>query len=251
MNETSARPRNRAVTQLIHDRVLDPELAALLWLLADAHVPIVVMVSGDPAPAVEIRSAIDALSGNMSMTVDGAMPGGVLHGASLEDALAAPGMRFATDAHDHEHDHGSDVPDEARDLGVVLILGQPGEPGEPSEAGEPGDDEAPAESSKPQIVRAHYVRPIERDQAGHLQRRPPTLLSAADETGALDHFFWAINDELSMRTEMGSADFEREHARRAVVLRDLVSAHVFDSQSLRRQIAAMGLVGDSQRDGPN
>ena len=91
------------------------------------------------------------------------------------------------------------------------------------------------------VVRAHYVRPIERDQAGHFQRRPPALLSAADEKGVLDHFFWAINDELATRTEMGSADFEREHARRAVVLRDLVSAHVFDDATLRRQVDAAQL----------
>jgi hypothetical protein len=237
MNQTSARPRNRAVTQLIHDRVLDPELAALLWLLADAHAPIVVMVTGDPAPAVEVRAAIEALSRNVPVTVDGAMPGGVMRGASLEDALAAPGMRVAMDTHDHEHgredDNATSVPDEARELGVVLILGEPDQAG------------------RSVIVRAHYVRPIERDQAGHFQRRPPALLSAADDKGGLDHFFWAINDELATRTEMDSADFEREHARRAVVLRDLVSAHVFDNESLRRRIDSIGLAGDSTRDGPN
>ena len=204
----------RAVTQLIHERVIDPELAALLWLLADARVPIVVMVIGDSSRAVEVRAAIDALTRNMPTTADGAMPGGVLRGASLEDALASPGMRVA-DAHDH--DHGPDLPDEARDLGVVLIL----------------DDG--------RIVRAHYVRPIERDQAGHYQRRPPALLSAANDNGMLDHFFWAINDELATRTEINSADFEREHARRAVVLRDMVAAHVFDNESLRRHIDAARL----------
>jgi hypothetical protein len=215
-------PESRlSLTQLIHERVLDPELAALLWLLADARVPIIVMTSGETQVASDLRAAIDSLSRNMPTTADGAMPGGVLRGSSLEDALDAPGLRLAADA--REHDHGTDVPDEARDLGVVLILGEP-----------------TAGGAAP-VVRAHYVRPIERDQAGHFQRRPPALLSAADEKGALDHFFWAINDELATRTKMGSADFEREHARRAVVLRDLVSAHVFDDAALRRQLDAVHL----------
>jgi hypothetical protein len=233
MNESSARHRNRAVTQLIHERVLDPELAALLWLLADARVPIVVMAAGDAAPAIEVRGAIEALTRNVPTTADGAMPGGVLRGSSLEDALASPGLRAASEAHDHDHDHGGELPDEARDLGVVLILGEPDATGSVA------------------IARAHYVRPVERDQGGHFQRRPPALLSAADEKGVLDHFFWAINDELATRTEMTSAEFEREHARRAVVLRDLVSAHVFDIESLHRHIDTVGLVDGFQQDEPN
>ena len=235
MNEMSARPRHRALTQLIHEHVLDPELAALLWLLADARVPIVVMVLGDPAPAIEVRAAFEALARNLSTTADGSMPGGVLRGASLEDALASPGLRVATDAHDHlnahDHDHGSELPDEARDLGVVLILGDPDDAG-----------------SRP-IVRAHYVRPVERDQGGHFQRRPPALLSAADERGVLDHFFWAINDELATRTDRDAAGFEREHARRAVIPRDLVAAHVFDIESVRRHADSMRLAGTNASDG--
>ena len=226
MNDTSAHHRNRAVTQLIHERVLDPELAALLWMLADAHVPIVAMVSDDPAPAIEVRAAIEALTRAGPATADGAMPGGVLRGASLEDALASPGLRIASDPHDHDHDHGADLPDEARELGVVIILGKPAHA-----------------TGGSVVLRAHYVRPIERDQAGHFQRRPPALLSAVGESGALDHFFWAINDELAARAEMSAADFEREHARRAVVLRDLVAAHVFDNASMRRHIDTIELAG--------
>ncbi len=37
-----AAPRPRAITELIHDGVLDTELAALLWLLVEARIPIVV-----------------------------------------------------------------------------------------------------------------------------------------------------------------------------------------------------------------
>ncbi len=227
MNESSARTRSRAITQLIHDSALDPELAALLWLLFDANVPIVAMVSDDPAPGRELRAAIEALNPSAHATADGAMPGGVMRGSSLEDALDAPGMRFvASDA----HDHGSEIPDEARDLGAVVVLGEPA-PGSPAV-----------------VLRAHYVRPVERDKAGHVQRRPPALLSAVNDDGVLDHFFWAINDELATRADMDPAAFEREHARRSVLLRDLVAAHVFDAPSLRRHIDSAGLAGQAKEE---
>ena len=78
------------------------------------------MVTGDPAPGVELRAAIEMLSTGAPTTADGAMPGGVLRGSSLEDALRAPGIQ-AVAADDHGHaGHGSDIPDEARDMGVVV-----------------------------------------------------------------------------------------------------------------------------------
>jgi len=98
------------------------------------------------------------------------------------------------------------------------------------------------------IARAHYVRPIERDVAGHLQRRPPALLSARDDnTDRLDHFFWAINDELATRVEMDAADFERAHAHRARLLHELTAARVFDSEHLLQHLAA----GQLQPNGAN
>jgi hypothetical protein len=80
---------------------------------------------------------------------------------------------------------------------------------------------------------------VERDGAGHLQRRPPALLSARNsETGRLDHFSWAINDELATRVEMDAADFERAHAQRARLLHDLTVARVFDTDHVRQHLAA-------------
>ena len=225
------------MTQLIHDGAIDPELAALLWLLFDARVPIVAMVTGDPMPGIEMRAAIEALSPGATGTADGAMPGGVLRGSSLEDALRAPGLQIVAldphgDAHSHEG-HAPEIPDAARDMGVVVVLDEP------------------AADGVAHVLRAHYVRPVERDIAGHTQRRPPALLSAANDEGRLDHFFWAINDELATRAEMDAADFEREHARRSRLLADLVVAHVFDAPSVRRHIDAALLVGRSEPDAPN
>jgi len=200
----------RSLTELIAANALDAELGALLWLLAEGGLPLVVVSDSEPGPAQEFRSAIASLVGG-GRTADGALPGGVARGGSLEDVLRIGGI--AAPASDG-------VPDEARDLGVVVVLERNGEAG-------------------PQrVARAHYVRPIERDGAGHLQRRPPALLSARDErTSRLDHFYWAINDELATRVEMDAADFERTHAQRARLLHDLTVARIFDTEHLRQHLA--------------
>ncbi len=85
--------------------------------------------------------------------------------------------------------------DRARSLGLVLI--------------------ADAASGQERVASAYYMRPIERDAAGHLQRRPPALLAAWDAQGArYDLFDWAVTDELAARAGMARADFEREVRRR-------------------------------------
>ncbi len=91
--------------------------------------------------------------------------------------------------------------DAARALGIVLLAPS-------AAAGEPT-----------RIVAAYYMRPVERDAGGHLQRRPPALLAAWDAQAArYDHFDWAVTDELAARSGMTRADFERECRRREAAL---------------------------------
>jgi hypothetical protein len=207
----------RSITELIAAGSLDAELAALLWLLADGGVPLVVTTESDPSYADELRSAVASLVRSDGRTADGGLPGGVTRGSSLEDVLRLGGIAL-----------GDGVPDEARDIGAVAVLG---------EAEHPAD--TPAATPGPRVLRAHYVRPVERDGAGHLQRRPPALLSAVDgRTSRLDHFFWAINDELATRVGMDAADFERAHALRARLLHELTAAQVFDTEHLIQHLAA-------------
>ncbi|MEX2548482.1 MAG: hypothetical protein WD830_11965 [Chloroflexota bacterium] len=218
----------RSATRLIAEGVLDGELAGLLWSLLEGGVPLVVATRHGEAAATEVRSAFAALVGSGHATADGALPGGTVHADSLEDLMRFSGA-----------EHLDDVPDEARDLGVVLVLGR-ATPGEPL-----------------RLVRAHYVRPIERDAAGHIQRRPPALLSAWDEQAArLDHFFWAITDELATRVGSDAHDFDVAHRRRVRLLNDLAAARVFEADEIRRHIERAALVeagtrGAAQADAPN
>lgn len=86
--------------------------------------------------------------------------------------------------------------DQARTLGLVLLT-------------------RPDGSARPRVTTAYYMRPVERDAGGHLQRRPPALLAAWDAPAArYDHFDWAVTDELAARAGMTRADFERGVSRR-------------------------------------
>jgi len=88
-----------------------------------------------------------------------------------------------------------EITDDTRDLGVVMIL------------------------REGRVEIAHYVRPVERDAAGHLQRRPPAVLSARNATtGAMDHFHWAFTDELATRAGISRRDLEDERDARALRL---------------------------------
>ena len=146
--------------------MLDAELGALVWLLAERGVPLVVAAQ-DRELADRMRVAL------------GDPSGGVISADSLERVLTIIGA---------EAPASGELPDEARDLGVVLVI----------------DDG--------RVAAAHYVRPLERDAAGHVQRRPPAVLSARREAeGVLEHFYWAVTDELATRAGMTRADFEERH----------------------------------------
>lgn len=111
--------------------------------------------------------------------------GGVVLGGSLEDVLRVLGG-------------GGEITDDTRDLGVVLVV------------------------RDGRLAVAHYVRPVERDAAGHLQRRPPAVLAARDaQSGALDHFYWAYTDELATRAGISRHALEDERDARA---RELIIA---------------------------
>lgn len=202
-----------ALTDLVAHGVLDADLAALLWLLADAGVPMVV-ATVDGRAGERLRGSLGALTAGERATSDGVLPGGVVLGRSLEDVLRMSGT-----------EGGDDVPDTARDLGVVVVI-------EPGGTGPHGH-----------VTAAHYIRPVERDGAGHLQRRPPALLSAWDgRAERLDHFHWGVTDELATRAQMDPADFEREHHRRTRLLGDLAGAGVIDPADLRGRVDRARLV---------
>lgn len=210
-----------SLTALISVGVLDAALAALVSLLVEAEVPLVV-AARDAEQGAAIRRAFAQLRPAGRGLADSPLAGGVLFAGSLEDVVR---MAVGNDEAGHDHGHDGGLPDGARDLGVVLVLA-------PSDTPGPG-----------RIASAHYVRQVERDGAGHLQRRPPGLLAAWDpQSGRFDHFAWGITDELARRASQDAADFERNISLRAEVLTQLAAAQVSDATHIRRHLDQIGAI---------
>jgi len=190
---------------LLQRGTLDPELAALLWLLTDGGVPLVL---AGPAPAAT-RSAVAAalLATNPShawVLIDANED--PLHAERLAALLRGGvglGVTLAADDLEAviEGLVAAGLPEDGvRRLGVVIIV-------EESDHG-----------LRCRVV--HYLRPTERDAQGHVQRRPPAVLAAwDDEAGAYEHYAWGITPELAGRIDRSQADLEERQHDRAVFLR--------------------------------
>jgi hypothetical protein len=126
--------------------------------------------------------------------------------------------------------------DELRGLGVALILRVVGADGQPLGAGDAGGAGA---TTRRRVAAAHYLRPVERDGHGHVQRRPPAVLATWDpETDAFEHFAWGISPELAHRVGRDPVAFDRLHARRTALLHDLIHHGVFEAAAVRAAVAA-------------
>jgi len=89
------------------------------------------------------------------------------------------------------------------------------------------------------VVAAHYVRPVARDLHGHLQRLGPAVLATWDPaTDSLEHFGWGVTPELARRIGRPAGDFEIEVDRRRDYLDELVRAGVVEPLAARTAIRA-------------
>jgi hypothetical protein len=235
--------------------MLDAEAAALVWLLVEGGVPLVVAAAVPPDVSASVAGeGLDAAHGVVGAFLEvvggpvvhdgptsGAITsvaelaardhgtgadttpaprGAVVGAASLEElfrVLAAPPHRLSDDA--------------VRSLGVVLVVRD----------GASGD--------RPRVVAAHYLRPVERDGHGHLQRRPPAVLATWDaEADAFEHFAWGVTPELASRVGRTQAELEIAQRRRATFLDLLVRAGTTDHDGVRAALARYRL--EEQLDRP-
>jgi len=114
--------------------------------------------------------------------------------------------------------------DEQALLGAILVL---------------GSDEVHDDGVVARATAAHYVRPVERDGAGHLQRRPPAVLATRDEgANELEHYAWAVTAELAMRVGRSRDEFEAAQAARASWLATLAADPSVTSPSAARDAIA-------------
>ncbi len=218
--------------QLLAEGVLDNELAALCWLLVEAGVPLVVAGAVD---ATERRRVADTLihlpPDSPALIVDldagrptvAALAGFMRAGMRLAAISGAPGLRELIETTSQPPDG---LPEDAvRRLGLVLVLGTV-----PSVVPGPVVDRL-------RVISAHYLRPLERDAGGHVQRRPPAVLATwAHADDAFDHFAWGLTSELADRVDRSQASFEELQDARAAALAAL-AAGVSGALDLRAILA--------------
>jgi len=196
-----------SVVGWIVDRALDAPLASCIWLLAEGGVPIVV-AGQDPATARSLADALDAFGRPAALL--SVFPRS-LDSSSLEVVqarLAEPPFGLTEDA--------------IRSVGVVLIV-------------------RVLPDGRRRITAAHYVRPLEQDPHGHVQRRPPALLAAWDADGdRFDDYAWGITAELAGRVGREPAAFERARAERATLLDELATVGVVAREAVEQAILAAG-----------
>jgi hypothetical protein len=266
-------PGPRSIVELIQTGTLDAELAAQLWLLVEARVPIVVATGAHGTgtstvlgalldflpPAVRVvelagegetfawlPQASDLGWPGVARQVAGAEPvragTTVLLASELSDRLpactwgaaariavraASIGYGLAATIHADSLDEvfhalrQSPVrltDDELSHLGVVLVVRR-------------------VEGDRRRVAAAHYVRPVARDQHGHLQRLGPAVLATWDPAvDAFEHFGWGVMPELAVRIGRRAGDFEIEVDRRRDYLADLAAAGVTMPEATRAAI---------------
>jgi archaeal flagellar protein FlaI len=266
------RPDPRSVVELIEDGTLDAELAATLWLLVEARVSIVVAARAQGAgKSTLLWALLDFLPPDVRVVelagedetfdwlpqaselgwpgVARPTPGAapvrpdttvlLVHelsdhtpaytwgdAARIAVRAASIGYGLAATIHADSLDEVFDtlrrppvrlVDDELSHLGVVLVLRH-------EEVGR-------------RIVAAHYIRPVARDQHGHLQRLGPAVLATWDPAeDAFEHFGWGVTPELALRTGRRAGDFEVEADRRRDHLERLVRDGVSDPVAARTAI---------------
>lgn len=248
------------MARLVAARILDAELAALVDLLIGEHVPAVVAGPPGPGRDGVADALIAALpDGVTPIETAGAteefewLPEAVELGWRRERRVAAAVGRDAVRrasagstaivARDLAGEgSGATAGERARlviralavGYGLVATIAEPDLQGVFDRLGRPPVETDEDERSRlgvvlavadvaagTRVLAAHYVRPVARDQHGHVQRLPPAVLATWNMAmDAFDHFAWGVTPELAARVGTSAIELEREQARRASVLRD-------------------------------
>jgi hypothetical protein len=216
---------------LVARGVLDAELAALVWVLVEARVPLVIAAPEGRAGAgaqllagiigsIHPDESVENLAGPLtaagaSSLVRGRRAGGVVEAASLEEVRRRLG--------------GGPMPlseEQLTFLGCVLVVGE-------AAAGGSAD----ARRGRLRVTAGHYVRPLARDAHGHSQRLDPAVLAVWDpRLGRYEHFAWGVLPEIASRLGRRAGDLEADLHHRRDDLAGLAKAGVTDLAEVQRLI---------------
>jgi len=204
--------------------LLDPELMALVWLLAEGGAPLVIIGNADLGARSGTAGALLSLSPGRSWVVIDAeadppttqrLAALLQGGVGLGLTLPASGLRSLLEGHGPLRG----LPEDGiRRLGTVLVIDGRG--------------------TTLRCVAAHCLRPSERDGQGHVQRRPPAVLASwDDDIDRFEHFAWGITPELADRVDRSQADFEERQRDRATFL-DALAGSAPTADEVERRVTA-------------
>ncbi|MFL5646665.1 MAG: hypothetical protein ACJ78L_15045 [Chloroflexota bacterium] len=267
---------DRSIITLIRDGTLDTELAATLWLLVEARVPLIVAAE---AGRVGKSTMLDALLAFLPAEIRvvrlageeetfdwlpqaselgwASHPSRPNEPAAAEPIRAATTVIYAAELSDHLpiYTWGKAAQVAVRAASVGYGLAATIHADSLDDVFETlrrwpvrlSDDELShlgvvlvmrrLEDGRRRVVAAHYVRPVARDVHGHLQRLGPAVLATWDAgEDAFEHFGWGVTPELARRVGRRAGDFEVEVDRRREHLDNLVATEVTDTE---RVLAAL------------
>lgn len=268
-------PEPRSIIELIRSGTLDAELAAQLWLLVEARVPVIVAAQAQGVGKSTLLGAlldflppdvhVIELAGEAEMFAwlpqasELGWPGVARSIPGAEPVRPETTVLFATELSDHTPAYtwgeAARVAIRAASIGYGLAatihadsLDDVFELLRHSPV-RLTDDELShlgvvlvlrrVDGGRRRVAAAHYVRPIARDLHGHLQRLGPAVLATWDPaTDTFEHFGWGVTPELARRVGRPAGDFEIEVDRRRDYLDELARAGVTESVAARTAIRA-------------
>jgi hypothetical protein len=214
---------------------MDAELAALVWVLVEARIPLVVAApEGRSGAAAQLLAGVvtsihqdensaaftaPLTAAGASSLVRGRRAGGVVEAGSLAEV--------------RDRLRGGPLPltdDQLTFLGCVLVLG------ESAVAGAGGNGRG--RRGRLRVAAAHYVRPLARDAHGHAQRLDPAVLATWDDRlERFEHFAWGVLPEIAARLGKKAGDLEADLHHRRDDLAGLAKGGVTKLDEVRRLIA--------------
>ncbi len=273
----SVPPSPRSITELIRAGTLDAELAAMLWILLAARVPLIVAAEAqgtgkstllgallDFLPAgvrtVELAGSAETFEWLPQATELGWHRGSTPRLPAEGEALVRPDSTVLVIPELSDHLPSYTWGEEARiairaaSVGYGLaatILADSLEEMLDALRRPPvraDDDELSRlgvvlilrrlEDGRRRVAAAHYIRPTARDEHGHVQRLGPAVLATWDaDHDRYEHFGWGVTPELALRVGRKAGDFELEVGSRRAFLDDLAAAGVAEVQAVRSAIA--------------
>jgi len=262
-------PEPRSIVQLLRDRTLDAELAAQLWLLVGAGVPVIVAAGPQHAGKTTLLNAVLEFLPSERRPVELAGEAETFDWLPQASELGWPGVAhpgtdgdpirpettvlYAHELSDHTPAYtwnaSARVFVRAASIGYQLaatihadsleeVFGTLRWP--PVRL---TDDELShlgvvlilrKTTIGRRIVAAHFVRPMARDVHGHTQRLGPAVLATWDpRTDTFEHFGWGVTPELAKRVGARPGDYEVDVERRRDILGRLVRNGPVESEAVR------------------